>query len=483
MTRRRCAVARSSSCSTPAASGRCPTPPTTATRAPNTLGAPRRGGRRARRCRRSARSGSADHAARPASPAAAAPAVHGRLHPSGRGKDSTTGHWELMGVVRRRRCRRSPTASRPRWSRALERGHRARASAATAAQRPRGDRRLRRAAPAERRADPLHVAGLGAAARRARGRRAAEPSCYAACAAVARDHDRRARRRPRDRAAVRAASRARSAHRRAARLRAAAARRARTWTSCRRPASPVHAVGKVARPVRGRGIDAEHTGRDERARRSRDDARLHRRARQRPRLHEPRRDRPGLRPSQGRRGLPRARCARSTRRSAAWLGAAGPEATCWCLTADHGCDPRTAHTDHTREHVPLLARLRRRTAARRHDGPMADVGATRRCAGWPAATRAGARPGTPFACALPSLGAMPELPEVETIRRQLAPAGRGARRSRTLEILDPRWCGRSRPRRSRDAVEGRRVERLRRRGKYLDLRARGRVVPAACTCG
>jgi len=28
-----------------------------------------------------------------------APVVHGRLHPVGPGKESTTGHWELMGVV------------------------------------------------------------------------------------------------------------------------------------------------------------------------------------------------------------------------------------------------------------------------------------------------------------------------------------------------------------------------------------------------
>src|SRR6202167_5949098 len=27
------------------------------------------------------------------------PVLHGRLHPLGPGKDSTTGHWELMGVV------------------------------------------------------------------------------------------------------------------------------------------------------------------------------------------------------------------------------------------------------------------------------------------------------------------------------------------------------------------------------------------------
>src|SRR5918999_66036 len=32
-------------------------------------------------------------------PPAADPVVHGRLHPLGPGKESTTGHWELMGVV------------------------------------------------------------------------------------------------------------------------------------------------------------------------------------------------------------------------------------------------------------------------------------------------------------------------------------------------------------------------------------------------
>ncbi len=32
-------------------------------------------------------------------PASEHPVLHGRLHPLGPGKDSTTGHWELMGVV------------------------------------------------------------------------------------------------------------------------------------------------------------------------------------------------------------------------------------------------------------------------------------------------------------------------------------------------------------------------------------------------
>src|SRR3954471_4124403 len=61
---------------------------------------------------------------------------------------------------------------------------------------------------------------------------------------------------------------------------------------------------------------------------------------------------------------------------------------------------------------------------------------------------------------------MPELPEVETIRRQLAPVV-GGRRLTRLEILDPRWCLPLAPEAVRDAVAGRRVERLGRRGKYL----------------
>jgi phosphopentomutase len=45
------------------------------------------------------------------------------------------------------------------------------------------------------------------------------------------------------------------------------------------------------------------------------------------------------------------------------------------LTADHGCDPTTPGTDHTREHAPLLAVFPGHDG-RRHDGPLADVGAS-----------------------------------------------------------------------------------------------------------
>jgi formamidopyrimidine-DNA glycosylase len=61
---------------------------------------------------------------------------------------------------------------------------------------------------------------------------------------------------------------------------------------------------------------------------------------------------------------------------------------------------------------------------------------------------------------------VPELPEVETIRRQLAPLVEGRVLS-LLEIADPRWCVPLAPEVVADAVAGRRVERLGRRGKYL----------------
>ncbi len=61
---------------------------------------------------------------------------------------------------------------------------------------------------------------------------------------------------------------------------------------------------------------------------------------------------------------------------------------------------------------------------------------------------------------------MPELPEVETIRRQLAPLVEGRALAR-LGIGDPRWCAPLAPAELAAAVEGRPVERLGRRGKYL----------------
>ena len=47
------------------------------------------------------------------------------------------------------------------------------------------------------------------------------------------------------------------------------------------------------------------------------------------------------------------------------------------LTSDHGCDPTTPSTDHSREHAMLLAYVAGRNAAGQiHEGEFADVGAT-----------------------------------------------------------------------------------------------------------
>jgi formamidopyrimidine-DNA glycosylase len=63
---------------------------------------------------------------------------------------------------------------------------------------------------------------------------------------------------------------------------------------------------------------------------------------------------------------------------------------------------------------------------------------------------------------------MPELPEVETVCRQLEPEIEGARIER-LEVYDKRWCRPVAPGKLEAAVEGRTIETLGRRGKYLLL--------------
>src|SRR3954462_12447389 len=61
---------------------------------------------------------------------------------------------------------------------------------------------------------------------------------------------------------------------------------------------------------------------------------------------------------------------------------------------------------------------------------------------------------------------MPELPEVETIRRHLAPHLEGLSID-AVEIRDARWCLPLTPEAVAPVLTGRRLERLARRGKYL----------------
>ncbi len=76
-----------------------------------------------------------------------------------------------------------------------------------------------------------------------------------------------------------------------------------------------------------------------------------------------------------------------------WLERLDPARDMLVLTADHGCDPTTPGSDHTREHAPLLARFEGH-GGRRHDGPLADVGAS--VLRWLTGRDAPELPGEPF---------------------------------------------------------------------------------------
>ena len=125
----------------------------------------------------------------------------------------------------------------------------------------------------------------------------------------------------------------------------------------------VHGVGKISDIFAGCDIDESHPTKSnvdginqtERLLREIDDG---------PRVHEPRRDGHALGPPQRPRQLPplppglRPPAART---SSTRCG----RATCSILTSDHGCDPTTPSTDHSREHALLLAYVAGRNAARR----------------------------------------------------------------------------------------------------------------------
>ena len=77
---------------------------------------------------------------------------------------------------------------------------------------------------------------------------------------------------------------------------------------------------------------------------------------------------------------------------------------------------------------------------------------------------------------------MPELPEVETIRRQLEPELVG-RRIERAEVLDERWTRPEPPARDRGGLGGRTIESVGRRGKYLLLGLDDGYRRCSCTCG
>jgi phosphopentomutase len=152
---------------------------------------------------------------------------------------------------------------------------------------------------------------------------------------------------------------------------------------------PVHGVGKVASLFAGRGIDVTHAGPTNAralAATSLLVAELERGLAfvnliDTDQVHGHRRDADGF----------AAALAEIDRAVGGWRGRLGPD-DLLVLCADHGCDPGHRGTDHTREHVPLLAAFSGH-AGRRHDGNHSDVGAS--VLRWLTGRDAGL-PGTPF---------------------------------------------------------------------------------------
>ena len=317
-------------------------------------------------------------------PAADAPVLHGRLHPLGPGKDTIRGHWELMGVVAPDPLPTYPhgfpdevvTALRRAWGRDVLGNRPMDGLAAIEAH---GDEHLRTGALiVYTSADSvLQVAGHTAVV----GEDELQAMCEAARGLV-----------DVGRVIARPFSGTPGAFERTAGRRDfALAPPARSHLQELQAAgAAVHAVGKVNDVFAGVGVDHCHPGADNAEALASVDALVdglgsglvfanlvdtdqvfgHRKD-----VH----------------GFARA-LAEVDAAVAAWLPRLG-DGDLLVLTADHGVDPRHPGWDHTREHVPLLAVFAGH-AGRRHDGPMADVGAS--CLRW-LTGRESALPGTSFA--------------------------------------------------------------------------------------
>jgi phosphopentomutase len=303
--------------------------------------------------------------------AAPAPVLHGRLHPLGPGKDSTNGHWELMGVIVEQAPPSYPDGLPPELLELIEQRIGtgvicARPYDGVAAIEDFGAEHLSSGRPILYTSQDsvlqlaAHTAVMG------------QEQLYAACAALraalaSGPHAvRRVIARPFDGPAG-------AFERTLGRRDYTLAPPSRSYLECLRAAgAEVHGVGKAAALFDGVGFSAVHPGAS---------------------------NAEAIASVQGlidsiERGLVFANLIETDQRYghrhdaagfhealqlidaalARWLPALGDE-DLLVLTADHGCDPAASHTDHTREYAPLLARFGG-DGGRRHDGPLADVGAS-----------------------------------------------------------------------------------------------------------
>ena len=192
-------------------------PPHTVTRA-RTRSATSRARSAASTCRTSRRSGSGTSSrSKAARPSPGAPAVAGRLLERSKGKDTTAGHWELMGVVTADAVPDVPARLSARRDRPVHAPHRPRRARQQGGLGHGDHPGARRGAPAHGQVDRLHVGRLRLPGRGARGDDPAR-GAVRGLPDRARDPDRQARGRPRDRPPVRRRARELRAHAEPARL-------------------------------------------------------------------------------------------------------------------------------------------------------------------------------------------------------------------------------------------------------------------------
>jgi phosphopentomutase len=322
-------------------------------------------------------------------PPAEQPVVHGRLHPLGPGKDTIAGHWELMGVVTPHPLPTYPQGFPPEIIDQLRDGT---GRGVLCNQPYSGIAVIDDFGPRHMETGELIVYTSADSVLQIAAHDAVVPleELYAACA-IAREimHGEHAVGRVIARpfigepgAFVRTEGRKDLALKPPARsyleeLQAAGA--------------PVHSVGKVANVFADVGIDAAHPGsNNQRAIRSIDElvdgldhGLVFANLVETDQVYGHRNDVPGFAGALHDIDVAVGR----------WLERLDPERDMLVLTADHGCDPTTPGTDHTREHAPLLASFAGH-GSRRHDGPLADVGAS--TLKWLAGREAESLPGDPF---------------------------------------------------------------------------------------
>jgi phosphopentomutase len=303
-------------------------------------------------------------------PPASDPVVHGRLHPLGPGKESTTGHWELMGVVPEHPLPTYPEGFPPDVIERLEEATGLRFCcnrpySGTEVIEDFGRHHLDTGEVI------LYTSADSVLQLAAHVDVLSEPELYAACEAARElmtgEH-----------AVGRVIARPfegepGSFRRREGRRDYAAPPPGRSYLEEVQEAGlPVHAVGKIRDLFAGVGIDVKHEATNNTKGIEATTGLLRELERglifvnlvDTDQVYGHRKDVEGF----------HAALREIDAALADWLDLLGSD-DLLVLTADHGVDPDAPHTDHTREYAPLLAAFEGH-GGRRHDGPLADVGAS-----------------------------------------------------------------------------------------------------------